>query len=164
MTAWFLVGFSTWHVHQHQPTKQLRSRTLFLYTIRRQSAQDVHWSLGAAMIFYFSVLQPPTSSAIRKDASLFHIIRDAYSSAHTSTWSTSVVLTSSIYHWVRPYRPLSRKRRLHLIFDTDPRLGMIPKFFFKPYLQRNLTYSCNQNFYLLFERVKSRITRQFLLF
>ncbi len=80
-----------------------------------------------------------------------YIIRDAYSYAHTSTRST-LVLTSSIYHWVRPYRPLSQKRRLHLIFDTNPRLGMIPKFFFKRYLQRNLTYSCNQNF-LFFVRM-----------
>jgi hypothetical protein len=91
-----------------------------------------------------------------------YIIRDVYLYAHTSTWST-LVLTPSIYHWVRPYRPLSRKQRLHLIFDTDPQLGMIPKFFFKPYLRRNLTYSCNQNFFLLFKCVKSRITRHFLL-
>jgi hypothetical protein len=55
-----------------------------------------------------------------------YIIRYAYSYAHTFTWST-LVLTSSIYHWVRPYRPISRKQRLHLIFDTDPQLGMIPK-------------------------------------
>jgi hypothetical protein len=92
-----------------------------------------------------------------------HVIRDAYLYTHTSTWST-LVLTSSIYYWVRPYRPLLRKQRLHLIFDTNPRLGMIPKFFFKPCLRRNLTYSCNQNFYLLFECVKSFITRCFLLF
>jgi hypothetical protein len=37
-----------------------------------------------------------------------YVIRDAYSYVHTSTWSTSV-LTSSIYYWVRPYRPLLQK-------------------------------------------------------